>query len=114
MNRGASAEAQAHSYLEREGLRPIERNYRCRLGEIDLIMRDGATLVFVEVRQRAKGSLVSAAESVSHTKQRKLVAAARHFLMRNPAYSDHAMRFDLVAIDGDQPRWQRNVMQIDG
>jgi len=103
--RGAAAEAQALAYLQAQGLQLVRRNFHTPGrggGEIDLIMRtpDG-TLVFVEVRQRRSSGHGGALASVSATKQRRLVFAARHFLLRLPHLP--ACRFDVVAVDGGAP-----------
>ncbi len=92
----------------------ITQNYQCRRGELDLIMQDRGTLVFVEVRQRRHNSRVSAAESVNGAKQRRMLAAARHYLMTHPEQNALPMRFDLVAMDGDNLRWEKNFLQLDG
>lgn len=77
---GDRAEALAAKYLLERGLRIIETNYRCRQGEIDLICREGKTLVFVEVRLRRNGAFGGAAESITATKRWRLIQAARHYL----------------------------------
>jgi putative endonuclease len=109
---GDAAEALALAHLLRHGVTLVRRNYRvargprARGGEVDLIVRDrDGTLVFVEVRQRRDASFGGAAASVSVTKQRRLVYAARHFLSSyaNPP----PCRFDVVAIDGQQVQWLR-------
>jgi len=104
---GEAAEAQALQHLQAAGLRLLERNYRTPGrggGEIDLIMRatDG-TVVFVEVRQRAGGQHGGAAASVGATKQRRIVLAARHYLLRWQA--PPPCRFDVVAVDGEALQW---------
>jgi putative endonuclease len=106
---GQQAEAFAAAFFERKGLRLLARNYRCRFGEIDLIARDGATLVFVEVRLRSRTDFGTAAESINAAKRRKLVAAARHYLARSGA--DQPCRFDafLVGQDG-AAEWLKNVI----
>lgn len=73
-------------------------------------MQDQNTLVFVEVRQRASGGPVNAAQSVSLSKQKRLIQAARHFLMAHPAHHEAMMRFDLVAIDGEELNWTQDVI----
>ena len=78
--RGREAEAFALRYLEGRGLKLISQNYRCRFGEIDLIMRDGQTIVFTEVRLRKSNAFGGASASVDRHKQRRILAAARHFL----------------------------------
>jgi putative endonuclease len=96
--RGNFWELKAKSFLNKKGLRTVERNYQVRTGEIDLIMMDGATLVFVEVRFREKESHGSGADSVTWAKQQRLIRAARHYLSRHPdQYSLHC-RFDVVSI----------------
>jgi putative endonuclease len=89
-------------------LRPIARNHRCRQGEIDLVMRDGDTLVFVEVRYRRGERFGTPAETVDRHKQRRLVAAAGHYLQGHP--SPLPCRFDVVAIGGgDRIEWLKNA-----
>lgn len=106
---GAEAEALAGEHLERAGLRTLARNYRCPQGEIDLIMDDRDTLVFVEVRYRHSAGFGSATESVDRRKQQRLIAAARHYLAANRI--DRPCRFDVVAVTGTPPRfdWLRNA-----
>jgi len=104
---GDSAEDAALHYLQRAGLRLLTRNYRTPGrggGEIDLIMRaaDG-TVVFVEVRQRSSASHGGAAASVGRTKQRRIVFAARHYLLRLSAMPP--CRFDVVLLEGDRIEW---------
>lgn len=105
---GAQAEAMAACFLEARGLHAVERNFRCRAGEIDLIMRDGAVLVFVEVRFRTRPTPVGPALSVSATKQRRLLRAAALFLQGHRKYRGHGVRFDVLAMTGplDQPRYE--------
>jgi len=100
--RGEPAESLAAAFLEREGLRILERNYRCRFGEIDLVAAAGATLVFVEVRARASEAFGGAAGSITAAKRKRLVAAARHYLARHRA--DSACRFDVVLVRGAERR----------
>ena len=109
MKLGADAEAMAAAFLEHKGLRVIERNYRCRLGEIDLVAREGATTVFVEVRQRASSAFGGAAASITAAKRQRLLRAARHYLSRLRTLPQ--CRFDALLIEGDPPRieWVRNA-----
>lgn len=108
--RGRDAETAAARWLEARGLTLVTRNHRCRGGEIDLVMRDGAALVFVEVRLRTNPRFGDAATSVTATKQQRLVRAARDYLVRNRWQGP--CRFDLVGFDGDsQPTWLRDVIQ---
>ncbi len=108
LRRGEAAEARALEWLRRRGLEPVARNYRCRGGEIDLVMRDGETLVFVEVRYRSHRGFGTAAESVDARKQQRLRRAASHYLQRLP--SPPPCRFDIVGIDADERiDWIRNA-----
>ena len=96
---GSAAEQLARRYLESQGLVLRERNYKCRRGEIDLIMQAGNQLVFVEVRYRKNPRYGSAAESVTADKQARIIRAANHYLQRLPG--ERACRFDVVAISGN-------------
>src|SRR5690625_6283061 len=83
--RGREAERHAERWLKARGLQVLARNYRCRFGELDLVIRQGDTLVFVEVRLRRYERFVGARASVTRAKQRRLLAAAHHYLMFHPA-----------------------------
>jgi putative endonuclease len=111
---GDRAEAEALAHLQAAGLKLLERNYLARGGELDLIMRDGNTLVFVEVRYRAAGDHGDGLDSVSSSKQRHLVVAARQFLQDYPRYARWTMRFDVVALGAGGLRWVRNAIVVDG
>ncbi len=105
---GDDKERLACAYLQGSGLRLVARNYRCRLGEIDLIMRDRDTLAFVEVRYRASTRFGTPAETVGPKKRQRLAAAAAHYLARHP--TTLACRFDVLAITGtDAIDWIRNA-----
>jgi putative endonuclease len=88
----------------------IEANFRCKLGEIDLILRDGENLVFVEVRQRAAGAQVDAATSIGAAKIRRIVRACMFYLQRFP--HTPPCRIDVVAIDGEHIRWLKNAIEV--
>jgi putative endonuclease len=108
--KGAEAERIAAAYLQQQGLTLVERNYRCRFGEIDLIMAENDTLVFVEVRMRASNAFGGAAASITAAKQTKLLIAARHYL--SGLRCEPACRFDAVLITGTQRyaiEWIRNA-----
>lgn len=107
--RGAEAEAMAAAFLEHKGLKVIARNYRCRLGEIDLIALDGPTTVFIEVRQRTSSAFGGAAPSITAAKKQRLIKAARHYISRLRSMPE--CRFDALLIEGDPPRltWVRNA-----
>ena len=107
---GDDKEALARRFLEQHGLRHVAHNVRCRHGEIDLVMRDAETLIFVEVRYRRSERFGGAAASVDRRKQARLTAAAGFYLQRHP--SDLPCRFDVVAIGiGDQVQWIRNAFE---
>jgi putative endonuclease len=97
---GREAETLACDFLQARGLALVERNYRSRFGEIDLIMDDRECLIFVEVRYRRQTRYGSGAESVDPRKQARLIACARHYLMRHPDAAQRPCRFDVVAIGG--------------
>ena len=107
---GHEAEHQAREHLQQAGLRLVAANVRYKVGEIDLIMRDGATLVFVEVRQRADRAHGGAAASITPAKIHRLVCAAQVYLLRFPVTPP--CRFDLVAIDGEHIEWLRNIIEV--
>jgi putative endonuclease len=109
MHRGAGAEQAAADYLTARGLRLLARNVRCRGGEIDLVMRDGATLVFVEVRARAGAAFGDAAESITTAKQARIILAARHYLARHDI--DAPCRFDAVLFDAGATRWIKSAFE---
>ena len=96
--RGREAETMAQRYLEQHGLHLVTRNFRCTRGEIDLIMRQDDTLVFVEVRSRRNDNFGSGADSVDARKQAKLNAAATLYLQQHAPLSNCPCRFDVVAI----------------
>ena len=102
---GQHAETHAERFLEAQGLKRVARNWRCRFGEIDLIMRDQHTLVFVEVRMRSSANFGGAAASVTSSKQRKLLAAAKLYL--GTLSELPPCRFDVVALtsNGAAPQW---------
>jgi putative endonuclease len=107
---GQRWEQVARAWLEGRGLKLVEANFRCKGGEIDLVMRDGAELVFVEVRQRADRRHGGAAASITPAKLRRLIRAAQYYLLRFP--HTPPCRFDVVAIDGGQLDWLRNAIEV--
>ena len=105
---GQSAESRAEAFLKARGLKLVARNWRCRFGEIDLVMQDGATLVFIEVRLRSRNDFGGAAASVTPAKQKKLLGTARQYLATLKTLPP--CRFDVVALSGDAaPEWIRNA-----
>ncbi|XOV84308.1 MAG: YraN family protein [bacterium] len=115
--KGLLGEQAALDHLLAAGLTLVELNYRCRLGEIDLIMQEpsalGSTLVFVEVRYRNTQQFGGAAASVNPTKQKKIIRAAQHFLKTHTRLGKQPARFDVVALTGkpEDPelRWIRQA-----
>lgn len=99
---GLDAERVAEQYLKRQGIVPVTQNFRCRLGEIDLVAKDGRCLVFVEVRFRGAGSYSRAGLTVDIHKQRKLIRTAALYVAKRPQYANSVMRFDVIAIDADE------------
>lgn len=112
MNSGAQAEQWAAQYLLQHGMEPVAKNYRGRFGEIDLIMRDGATLVFIEVRLRHNADFGGAAASIDARKQQRVIRTAQQYLAsleRTPP-----CRFDVVLMDdvlGKNLQWLRNAFE---
>ena len=110
--RGAWAEELACRHLLDQGLRLVTRNYRCRHGEIDLVMRDGSTIAFIEVRLRNRTDFGSGAESVDARKQARLLSSAEHYLQRHATLLADC-RFDVVSIlqcgNTRQLEWIRNA-----
>ena len=106
---GNAAEQLAATFLQQKGLILIEKNFRCPYGEIDLIMRDGKTLVFIEVRLRSSGNFGGAAMSINQSKQQKLKRTAERYLQ---IHGDTNCRFDAVLmqkIDMNTVEWIQNA-----
>jgi len=117
LQRGRAAEDRAAAHLTAQGLHILTRNYRVGGGEIDLVARHGAELVFVEVRSRRSAAFGSAAESVTPTKRRRILLAAQHYLMSLGQRTPPPCRFDIVsitgAVDGGHLDWLRNAFTND-
>ena len=112
--KGAQKEQQVCAYLLSEGVEILERNFRARQGEIDVIGRDGSYLVFFEVKYRAGAGRGSAAEAVGSAKQRKICQVADYYRLRHQCSEDTPIRFDVVAIDGERLRWIKNAYDYVG
>ncbi len=116
--RGQAAETQACRFLMDQGLELMARNYRCRHGEIDLIMREGSTVVFVEVRYRGNRRFADGAETIDRRKRSKLAATALHYLQCHPEAAARPSRFDVVAIaphkGENKMQWIPNAFGVDG
>lgn len=100
---GALGEELALGHLQEHGLKVIVRNYRCKMGELDLVMLDGQILVFVEVRCRSRSDYGGPAASIDWQKQRRLVRAAEHLRMKRAELRRYPARFDVVAITTSGP-----------
>jgi len=110
MKKGEDAEKYAASYLQKQQLTLLQQNYHCRFGEIDLIMRDDESLVFVEVRMRTSEAFGGAAASITASKQAKLLRTARHYIAE--LNTEPACRFDVVLLtgsDGKKIEWIKNA-----
>jgi putative endonuclease len=102
---GQKTENLACQYLEKQGFKLLLRNYRCKMGEIDLIMQDNHYLVFIEVRYRSVSRYGSSLESINYAKQIKLIRTAEFYLLTTRSHTRHA-RFDVVAVDQLAGRYQ--------
>ena len=116
MNKGALFERRAARLLRGEGLKIIERNFRCKTGEIDLVCREAQVLVFVEVRYRSHPGFGDAAASITGRKQRRVLRAAQTYLQQRGISADVPCRIDVVAFDAarskgeDEIQWLRNAI----
>lgn len=114
---GKASEQLACSYLEARGLQVLKRNYRCFRGEIDLIMQDNHDIVFVEVRTRNNPNYGNALDSINAPKQKKIIAAARHFLGKKNWLDKVNCRFDVIGISYAQTKanleWIRDAFSAD-
>ncbi len=110
MRRGAEAESRALAWLKARGLKFVARNVRYRYGEIDLVMREGDTLVFVEVRYRSRSDYGGALESVNAAKRARIERAVRLYVAATPGADGRALRIDVVAIGPEEDiEWIRNA-----
>ena len=105
---GNHAEQLACQFLKKNGLKLLEQNFSCRFGEIDLVMRQDQTLVFVEVRSRQQNNPVDAITSIDHNKQGKLLRTAEFYLQKQKVHTSIPARFDVVAIT-----WANSKNKID-
>lgn len=111
---GAAFEQMAKEYLQRNKLKHICENFNCKVGEVDLIMQQGNTLVFVEVKQRANKHFGGALAAVTHKKQQRIIKSAMFYCQKEKInFEQQACRFDVVAITGDKPpyeiQWVKNA-----
>lgn len=118
---GRAAETEALYFLQQQGYREVARNYRCRQGEIDLIVTKDDNLVFVEVRSRSRKDYGLPEETVNYAKQQKIRYTAQYFLMKNPNWENYYCRFDVISVlwnetgekSGAQPviQWYADAFQ---
>lgn len=109
---GDEKERLAERFLCRKGATVIQRNFSGPRGEIDLILKQGEYLVFVEIRYRQNRTFGGAAASVSMAKQKKIIATAQHFLQSQPEWQRSPCRFDVIAIDGNDINWITDAFQL--
>lgn len=114
VERGHYYEEEAADYLASLGYRILEKNYRCRQGEIDLIAMDGAYLVFVEVKYRTSDSVQSPSEAVDAKKQHHISMAARQYMLRHQVSEEQFCRFDVVTFLHGEPVLYKNAFSYQG
>ncbi len=113
--KGLYYETQALQYLKKQGLKFLQNNFHCRLGEIDLIMRDKDTITFIEVRFRENTGFGDGLDSVNRHKQHKLIKTAQFYLVQEGLYEKVPIRFDVISISGGKLKpelcWVKNAFQ---
>ena len=109
---GTRYEELACAYLKDHGLFVLQKNFRCRIGEIDIVAREGDTLVFVEVKYRSSSSLGHPEEAVSYYKQQKIIRTAQFYLCRYGISDNVPCRFDILAIEGETIRHIKNAFGL--
>lgn len=112
---GLAAEQKALSYLLDHGLKLVCQNYSCRLGEIDLIMRDGNYLVFIEVRSRTNQDYGGGMASITYAKRQKIIKTTSHYLIKHKLQERFPIRFDVISIDGKSEliTWLKDAFNAD-
>lgn len=111
---GSSYEEMAVQYLQRQGLKILDRNFRCRLGEVDIIAKDQTYFVFVEVKYRKDSMNGNPADAVNYRKQQKICKVADFYRISHRLSADTPVRFDVVAILGDEIMWHKNAFYYSG
>lgn len=110
---GQDTETQVHDYLQQQGLKPLARNVHSPRGEIDLIMEDNDVVVFIEVRLRNRSDFGTGAESITRSKQQKLIATALYFLQQNKRLAKRPARFDVVSVNNQSNMdWIKNAFEV--
>ena len=112
---GQAAEDKALNYLSNQGLKLVERNFNCLVGEIDLIMRDKEYLVFIEVRSRSGNDYGGGIASITHAKRLKIMKTTQFYLMKYKVQDQFPLRFDVISIDGStrQITWIKDAFGAD-
>lgn len=113
--KGHLGEEKALAYLNNLGFKLVTKNFRCRLGEIDLIMRDKEYLVFIEVRSRSSHAFGGGIASINSAKKQKILKTAAYYLMTHKAQNEMPLRFDVISIDGKfaSITWLKDAFGID-
>ncbi|MCR5733087.1 MAG: YraN family protein [Lachnospiraceae bacterium] len=111
---GSRYEDKACEFLQKQGLKIIERNFRCKKGEIDIIARDEKTVVFLEVKYRKNKSMGFPCEAVDQKKQATISAVADFYRIRYKLSDETAYRFDVISIMGDEIKWYKNAFDYCG
>ncbi|APC92098.1 MULTISPECIES: YraN family protein [Francisella] len=110
---GNQAEEQACKFLKSQGLQILTQNFKALpYGEIDIIVTDKETLVFIEVKYRSKTTFATAEEMITFNKRKKLINTANIFLKRNPQYYNYDCRFDVIAINNNDVNWIKDAFGI--
>ncbi len=112
---GRAAEEKALAYLQEKGLKLVTRNFNCRLGEIDLIMRDREYLVFIEVRSRTNTNYGGGLASITYAKKQKIIKATTYYLLKNRVHDKFPLRFDVISLDGTSSSivWLQDAFGMD-
>lgn len=112
---GYAAENQARQYLTQQGLVWVTSNYRCRWGELDLIMKDKDFLVFIEVRSRVSNEYGGALASINLHKKKKIIKTASHYLVTNNLWDKCLVRFDVISLQGELKtmEWIKDAFTLD-
>jgi putative endonuclease len=106
---GALQEQRALTHLMGQGMQLLQRNFSCKVGEIDLIMRDQLHVVFVEVRYRKAGALVDGLSTVGDSKRKRFIKAVKYYLLMNPQAANLPLRFDVVSVSDKGLDWHANA-----
>lgn len=108
---GTKYEEKAEQFLKKQGIRIITKNFRCKQGEIDLVGVDGNCLVFIEVKYRATNNAGEPEDAVDIYKQKKICRVAEYFLYTHPHYANQMIRYDVIAIAGEEIRWHKAAFE---